>query len=409
MSSVGQHSAKGLQEAALRSREEGYALAAKPVRQLHGVLARILHGLLEGEARVELHVGDGGRVRVPTARHDAPTRAGSGYSSLASRLHVRPQELKVARAFPAHRRSERAPLMSAPLLDGTGELAGVIVVDSAPGRPDFTPGQLAVLEGIAQLLSAALHRAPSSEHDPVRSARMEVDRERARRVQRRLMSDGLPPGIGISALVAYLPAFDVGGDFYVIEHVGEGAVAVAIGDVSGNGVSAALVMSRVVAEIDRRLRSGETPSVVLDAIDETVAVIESELFVTASCLRVDTNSRMLTVANAGHLPMIVRRPNGEVFACAGASGAPLGMAAGVYVEEQLRLEPRDIILLMTDGLLEALDHPDGQMGMDLLMRLVRQAPHDPSHIDERLRAFVDGARSRHPVDDVTWVQLQLSA
>ncbi len=407
MSSIWQHSGYGLQESALRSRALGYVLAAQPVRQLHELLTTILHGLLEGEARVEIYARDGS-LRDPAVQHDALSCADDGCSSLAYRLRVRPQELTSARAFPALRHPERTPLMSAPLLDGEGELAGVIVVESSPGRPDFTAAQLAVLEGIAQLLSVALHRPPSSELEPVRSVRM-VDRERARRLQRRLMSGGLPPGIGVSALVAYQPAFDVGGDFYALEHVGAGCVAVAIGDVSGNGVSAALIMSRVVSEVERRLRSGETPSVVLDAIDETVAVIESELFVTASCLRLDTSSRMLTVANAGHLPMIVRRANGEVFACAGASGAPLGMAAGVHVEEQLRLEPRDIVLLMTDGLLEALDHPTGQMGMDRLMRLVQQAPHDPPNIDERLRASVDGARRRHPVDDVTWVQLQLSA
>lgn len=409
MSSIGYQPAKGLEQSALRSRALGRMPEAQPVQQLHGLLAAILHGLVEGEARFELYVGDGG-VLVPTVRRGELGCAEDGQllSSLASRLVVHPQELTRASAFPALRHPERASLMTAPVRDGEDELAGLIVVESAPGGPDFTASQVAVLEGVARLLSVALEHPTAPEKEVARSARMALDRVQARRVQRRLMSGSLPPGSGVTALVQYQPAFDVGGDFYTIEQLGDGAVGAAIGDVSGNGVSAALVMSRVVSEIERGLRSGNAPSKVLGGINETVAVIESELFVTASCIRLDTNSRKLTVANAGHLPMIVRRANGDVSICGGASGTPLGMIADSYEEEELHLELGDIVLLMTDGLLEAFDHPSGRMGMDMLMRLVRQAPHDAPLIDERLRAVVDRARGRLPLDDVTWVQLQLS-
>jgi serine phosphatase RsbU (regulator of sigma subunit) len=223
------------------------------------------------------------------------------------------------------------------------------------------------------------------------------------------MSNVLPPDAGVTAHAEYLPAFDVGGDFFTVKHVGERTVVAAIGDVCGNGVSAALVMSRVAADIERALVAGERPSAVLNKVNGTLAGSDAERFVTAACLRLDTEARRLSVANAGHLPLVVRRADGEVFACAGASGMPLGMFPGEYFEEELALEPRDIVLLMTDGLLEALDHPTGHRGLQLLLGDIRTAPHHAGVISERIRAVVERARSRHEVDDVTWVALQLEA
>jgi serine phosphatase RsbU (regulator of sigma subunit) len=268
--------------------------------------------------------------------------------------------------------------------------------------------ELVAFEGISALLALALQRLDVSQADVVR-ARVDLDRKAARRVQRGLMSSRLPPNAGVTAYSEYLPALDVGGDFYSLEYLGNGKVSVAIGDVSGNGVSAALVMSRVASDIGRALRAGSSPSTVLRDVNEHLSDLESERFVTASCIRLDTRSRRVTVANAGHLPLIVRRAEGHAFTCGNPSGLPLGMLPCEYEDEEIVLEPRDMLLLITDGLLEALDHPTGRNGMSILLRLVQGAPHDPRQVHARIREAVDRARAHRVLDDVTWVGLQLAA
>jgi serine phosphatase RsbU (regulator of sigma subunit) len=168
-------------------------------------------------------------------------------------------------------------------------------------------------------------------------------------------------------------------------------------------------MSRVSADIERALGAGLAPSTVLSNVNDALTDIDSETFVTASCILLDTRRRTATVANAGHLPLIVRRASGRAFAWGEASGTPLGMVPCTYDEATLPLGPGDIVLAMTDGLVDALDHPTGRLGMEILLGVVREAPHDVRAIHERIRAAVDGARSRHALDDVTWVALQLAA
>jgi serine phosphatase RsbU (regulator of sigma subunit) len=222
------------------------------------------------------------------------------------------------------------------------------------------------------------------------------------------MRDSLPADAGVTVHVEYLPAFDVGGDFYSITQADDGTIAVAIGDVAGKGVAAALVMSRVSADIQRALVAGNAPASVLRKINARLSDVESESFVTATCIRLDPERRTLTVANAGHLPLVIRRVDGTVLTCGEPSGTPLGMLPSDYEEQELRLEPSDVVLLFTDGLVDALDFPSGRMGMNLLLALVREAPHDARQISERIRAAVDAVRSRKLVDDVTCVALQLA-
>lgn len=391
------------------TRTAGRILAARTRGELRDLFATILGGLYPSQTQFELHVADAGGGLTPVV--GGSLRSGNDrrlLAALRSRAAASPQDLEQPHAFPALRDARRGPLMSAPLLDAAGGLIGLIVVEAAPDERDFTHRDVVVLEGIAALLSLALQQLRGEEGGAA-LARIELDRRAACRVQRSLMSRDLPPGIGVTAHTEYLPAFDVGGDFYSLRYLGDRKISVAIGDVSGNGVSAALVMSRVASDIERALGAGEAPGTVLNALNGSLADAESEMFVTASCLQLDTRSRRLTVANAGHLPLIVRRASGEVFTCGGASGTPLGMLPGEYDEEDLVLEPMDILLLMTDGLLEALDHPSGRMGMQVLLDLVRGAPHDPRAINALIREEVDRARTEHVLDDVTWVGLQLAA
>jgi serine phosphatase RsbU (regulator of sigma subunit) len=236
---------------------------------------------------------------------------------------------------------------------------------------------------------------------------MELDRRSARDVQRSLMHGSLPAEVGVTVDARYLPAMDVGGDFYELSHLGGGRVGGAIGDVSGKGVSAALIMARVSSDVGRAIRSGAEPSKVLETVNTTLSDSVGETFVTASCISLDARCPSLTVANAGHVPLMVRRATGEVFEFGGASGTPLGMMPCQYVDERVELRPRDIVLLMTDGLVEAFDAPDDSAGAARLHRIVASAPHDPRAINDHVLAAAHDVKGPRSLDDVTLVALQI--
>lgn len=376
--------------------------AVRSPHELRTLVATILGGTFRG-VRFELYLRDDSGDLVPV---DGGARGAPLLASLRARLLDTRHAFAEPYVFPSADGGRIRSLMSAPVLGDAGALRGVLVVEAAPAARDFALADLDVLEGVAALLSMAVQRLPA----PVTPAqrRRELDLTTARRVQRGMMSATLPVDAGVTAHTEYQPALGVGGDFYSLKYLGDGRVGAAIGDVSGNGVSAALVMSRVASDIERGLVAGESPSALLNRLNDTLASADDEMYVTAACLRLDTRARRISVANAGHLPIVVRRADGEAYACAGASGMPLGMFPGEYFEEELALDPGDIVVLLTDGLLEALDHPTGHRGMQLLLGEVRAAPHDARLVSERIRTAVERSRREHELDDVTWVSLQLS-
>jgi serine phosphatase RsbU (regulator of sigma subunit) len=389
------------------SQASGQILSARTLDDMRDRIAEVVSGLYPRSSRLELFVVDGDDELVPVPRRGAgdARAARQLLASIRTRLLASHELLSEARVLAAGELSGRRSVMTAPISAG-GELLGVTVVESEPHDGDFNHLELLALEAVATLAGVALQRLGQSRDDR-RRARMELDRRAARKLQRGFMTCELPAGVGVTAIAEYLPAFDVGGDFYCVKHHADRTVDIAIGDVSGNGVSAALLMSRVAAELERDLSAGERPVEVLGGVNGRLSSLDSDMFVTAACARLDAERGRFTIANAGHLPVVVRRPDGQTFACGGASGLPLGIGPGGWDEEELCVEPGDVLVLMTDGLLEALDPPSGHRGLELLIDLIQAAPHDPHKISARVRSAVDEAAREHSLDDVTWVILQV--
>jgi serine phosphatase RsbU (regulator of sigma subunit) len=400
-----------MQQLGILSRTPQRILSAHTEEQLRDALGSCLRGLFRRMAQYELFSKDEGGALVPVVNL-GEGQLGAGLKLLASlkaRLALRQEGhlLHSPQIFPSLLGVRRGSLMSAPLLDGSS-LIGLIIVEGIPGSPDFSAVDLEVLEGIAALFSLALQRLRSKELASL-TARLDRDLKNARQVQRQLMSQSLPPGSGVNAFAEYLPAFDVGGDFYDLAQMSDGKIAAVIGDVSGKGVTAALVMSRVSSECRRFMDPARDPAEVLQQVNRSMMREDSEFFVTASCVTLDPPTRKLRVASAGHVPLIMRRTTGEVFTFGAASGTPLGMLPTEYTDEEMLLEPGDIVLMMTDGLVEALDRPSDRMGMQLLLGLIKYAPHDPRVIVERSLEAVDKMKGEKLLDDVTLVTLQLEA
>jgi sigma-B regulation protein RsbU (phosphoserine phosphatase) len=245
---------------------------------------------------------------------------------------------------------------------------------------------------------------------------LERDLEIAQRVQQSFLPR-LPIHLnGLRLAALYRPAHYVGGDFYEVIPVGERRLYAAIGDVSGKGISAALLMSRVSSELRRVSKLALRPSEILSHLNEAFSQqLCEESFVTTACVLFDAANRWLTVSNAGHVPLLLRKPSGEVSTFANPSGPPLAMLeSSQYVDEELALDSGDIVVMATDGVLDAFQHDEDALGFGCLRGLLSKLPPDIELINHRI-AEVAKRRSevrteteeKVQIDDVTLLTCQL--
>jgi serine phosphatase RsbU (regulator of sigma subunit) len=233
----------------------------------------------------------------------------------------------------------------------------------------------------------------------------------ARRIQHALLPKDLPELEGWQIAYHYQPAREVGGDFYDFLRLEDGRVGLVIGDCSGKGIAAALVMAntqsvlRAVAQ-----REGTTPGRVLEEANEVLyAYIPPIMFITCLYAILDPESGGLVYANAGHdLPYLHRNSEAEELR---ARGMPLGLMPGMsYEEKETVLNVGVAAIFYSDGLVEAHD-PKGEMfGFPRLRAFV--AEHGEEHSLEEallkeLYSFVGEGWEQE--DDITLLTLRRSA
>ncbi len=291
----------------------------------------------------------------------------------------------------------RGSTMSTPVFSGKS-LEGFLVVQRRPGSVGFTATDLealaALAEGVGTILPVTRTRASSSS-----AAWLEQDLSAARDLQRTFLPDQVGENsAGIRVITQYMPAHAVGGDFYDFIDLGGGRVMGVIGDVSGKGVTAALTMARVSADVRRFATEVGGPAELLERLNNTLtARLADHRFVTALAVLLDLPNRRWVFANAGHVLPLLRRSTGVVSRVAYSSGPPLGiMAHAQYQEEVVSVASKDILLLATDGVFEILSaprRPCSTMGQCQLTDLVTSAPHDIGEIDKRIVATAEAAAS----------------
>ena len=186
--------------------------------------------------------------------------------------------------------------------------------------------------------------------------RIEGELQQAQAVQALLVPERLPQTPGYRVEGTYLPASQVGGDFYQVLPLPEGGLMVVLGDVSGKGLRAAMVVSMAVGAVRAIAKETAEPAEILTRLNRELTGNLKSGFVTCLCARFDADGKV-TVANAGHLPPWV---NGKEFAMPGA--LPLGMLAEQgYESQSFQMNDGDAIFVMSDGVVEARSEQDGQL------------------------------------------------
>jgi serine phosphatase RsbU (regulator of sigma subunit)/ketosteroid isomerase-like protein len=242
--------------------------------------------------------------------------------------------------------------------------------------------------------------------------RIEQELSVARRIQQASLPNVVPELEGWQISPYYQPAREVGGDFYDFHPLSEGRLGVVVGDATGKGVPAALVMATTcgMLQVTAAALSSASPAEVLEQVNETlVARIPPNMFVTCFYSILEPKSGTLSYANAGHDLPYLHRGRGEAEELR-ARGMPLGLMPGMsYEEKETTLHAGEAALFYSDGLVEAHD-PKGEMfGFPRVRALVAEHAEESSlgnSLLEELYSFV--GESWEQEDDITLLTLRRS-
>jgi predicted ester cyclase len=240
--------------------------------------------------------------------------------------------------------------------------------------------------------------------------RIEQELQVARQIQQQLLPEATPQLDGWELTTYYEPAREVGGDFYDFLELEDGRVGLVVGDATGKGMPAALLMASARSTLRAVAQGSESPGDVLRRANDPLATdIPTNMFVTCLYAILDPTSGHLVYANAGHdLPYLHRNGDAEELR---ARGMPLGLMPGMgYEEKETVLHSGQTALLYSDGLVEAHD-PAGEMfGFPRLRELVAEHGAEKALGDsllEELYSFVGEGWEQE--DDITLLTLRRSA
>lgn len=247
-----------------------------------------------------------------------------------------------------------------------------------------------------------------------------VEQERLRReleLGRQIQSDMLPRApmsFGLTEVQGVsIPAREVGGDFFNYFALENGHVALLVGDVSGKGVGAALLMANIQASLRTRLAMGQSLAAIAESLDREMATTSgSRLYVTLFIGIFDPVSRRLQYVNAGHNPQFVLRP-GQALEKMHATGIPIGLLAGRgYTHRDVSLSSGDLLFFYTDGCVESENEADEMFGTDRLERLLvsigSSGPSTPDRVLQQVEESVTTFRgTREPNDDATMMAVRI--
>ncbi|MEM7201262.1 MAG: SpoIIE family protein phosphatase [Planctomycetota bacterium] len=320
------------------------------------------------------------------------------------------EDAAVDEQFDSSRSLMRLPirsLMCVPLLSGDGRPLGVIQLHSEAERPPFTQGCLEVLASVAGMAAVAVENARLHRR-LLTQDRLQRDFRHAREVQRSFLPRALPEVEGYRFFAHYEAADTIGGDYYGLHPLANGKVAIGVGDVSGKGLPAALLMARLASDVRYALAQADDPAVALSLVHRALSTSGPEdRFVTFALLVLDPRAHEIAFANAGHPPPLLRRADGCVVPLRPSRlGVPLNVSDDPELQPGcgvVELAPGEVVLLYSDGLSEAADSTGEQFGEARIAEVLAAAGAETGErLMARVGAFTAGLAPR---DDTTVVTL----
>jgi phosphoserine phosphatase RsbU/P len=290
-------------------------------------------------------------------------------------------------------------VMCAPMIC-EGTVLGLIQLDSSNPNTQFSRADMALFLGIAGQTALAFGKAKLHEE---LSAQMllQNDLQMAERIQRSFLPKALPHIPGYSFAESYSAARHIGGDYYDFIQISDNAVGIAMADVSGKGVAAALYMAKLSSEMRFHARGCLSAGVVLRSLNRSlVEEMEIGMFVTLALLILDRGNRILTISSAGHLPPLLRSGSGSVSELKIPKSVPLGVLDDYeFGETQYTLKSEDSVLLYTDGVTEAMDKTGKMFGIARLKQVMAGGGKHAQDILSGINLAVAEHTAGHPQSD----------
>jgi phosphoserine phosphatase RsbU/P len=291
-------------------------------------------------------------------------------------------------------------------------LVGVLDLESSKPHA-FTLEHERMLSTLGSYVAVALENARLYQEARESERRLRSDLDTAREIQRQLLPTGAREVPGLDLAAAYVPAHELGGDFYDFLPYGQGRLGFMLGDVSGKGTAAALYGSLAIGTVREIVVDHACePACMLALLNQRLlgARLDSR-FIAMLFAVYDASTRKITLANAGGpYPLLVR--DGEVQAIR-LEGVPLGLIPGTeYDETTIEVVPGDVVLLASDGILESANAAQEEFGPERLTCLLSAISQGDSarEIAERILAATDGhsGSGTAPHDDRTLVVLRVT-
>ena len=288
-----------------------------------------------------------------------------------------------------------------PLKTGGNDVLGVLCIDHAQ-TDAFSEDQLQVLQALAGHIAIAVENARAFRTERFERERLQNESAEARAMQRALFLKPQPLVPGFAFETAWHPAGAVAGDWFDFIDLGKQRYGIALADVSGKGMPAALLMSATRALLRSIAPIYSSPAQTLEHLNRTLTEdFPTGKFVTMIYGILDADARQITVASAGHLPPLLI--NGHCALLELDTGLPLGLGASTYPEQTVDLGPGTRMLFYTDGITEAMNAADDEFGPDRLIEHFRLPDACVDSLIAEVQNF--GAGGQH-TDDATAVLIR---
>ena len=301
-------------------------------------------------------------------------------------------------------------VMCVPLLTPDNKAIGILQLDTSDRR-QFNEDDLDVLAAVASQAAISIQNASMLE-SLLERERLNRELKIAEQVQKRFLPQGVPTVPGYEFFAHYQPTYEVGGDYYDFVPLPGDRMAMALGDVSGKGVAAALMMAKFSGDTRYCILTENAPAPTATRLNNLLcaAGIEDK-FITLSLSVLDAATRKLTLTSAGHTPVIIRRADGRAEEVGQeVSGLPLGvMEDSVYQQTEVQLNQGDVVVIYSDGVTDARSPGDelyDSQSNHRLLKRVAQSAGGPEAVGRAILQEIREFSAGHSqADDITLVCL----
>ncbi len=302
-------------------------------------------------------------------------------------------------------------VLIAPLRYGNRAL-GVMASANSDGRK-FSQHALEMFVALAEQCGFALGSAQAHQQASAKQA-LEAELRNASEIQQILLPANVPEMSSFEIAGYNVPAKLVSGDYYDFFRVNANHIGIAIADVCGKGIPAALITAMCRSVLRANARENLSPAAVLAAVNRNLFPdIRQDMFITAAYIVAAADTGTITLARAGHTtPYLWRKKNGnveEIF----SPGLAIGIDKGEVFERATKdvsvvMQSGDVLLLYTDGVNEATDHKDLLFGEELIKQVLAQAaPHGAKAVVDAISSAVETFMDGEPqTDDITLVAVR---